>query len=232
MVRNHAAVKLSVFLVFLISPSGLEQRRTVSQWENNDIILTSLCYQGTSIILHEIHCCRVWAGPNIFHHSTCWNLVFYIAAGGVLGDKDLISPLLFRTLQHEPSLKCGLSHLFSCVRRIKTWTINKSSSSSSSIFSKKHINNWTQYLPTKFEKQQKVQRPGGGLLLVTGGSRSLAELCTPKNCQILHVPGPFNDLQVPWCLELSSEDGWGDFFFPLKWRAQWETRFGGGGLST
>ena len=34
-----------------------------------------------------------------------------------------------------------------------------------------------------------------GLLLVTGGSASLAELCTPPNCRVLHVPGSFSSLK-------------------------------------
>lgn len=45
-----------------------------------------------------------------------------------------------------------------------------------------------------------------GLLLVTGGSTSLAELCTPSCCRVLHVPGTFNSLEDVQALIQRAED--------------------------
>eukprot|EP00435_Cladocopium_sp_Y103_P022964 s402_g5.t1 len=45
-----------------------------------------------------------------------------------------------------------------------------------------------------------------GLLLVTGGSSALAELCTPGSCRVLHVPGTFSSLEDVQALIQRAED--------------------------
>lgn len=49
----------------------------------------------------------------------------------------------------------------------------------------------------RLPKDVKSWPPGAceGLVLVTGGSASLAELCTPQNCRVLHIPGSLSSLK-------------------------------------